>query len=673
MMFFLFLFEGHLFCQIAYYDALALSKWNKDSSMVVLDKGVDSVFLILRNYVPDTLKFDKNRIMEYFNKPGLGAVDPNPFIEISGSQHGRSEKRLPGTFSGITPELNRFNFTNIAEGLATFLLKRSKEELNVAFFNRFTEYIRSYPATGVLFPKTSSTLKTLYSYQYSQMLPILRGAFQKDFNSLLANSLNLRDSSKYDGYSENSRIKDRADKIIKIFDSSPGRALAGALIIADGLSIGINPADIISNLADDKICTDFPDDYLSNVIRFSDLFSKSLRSNSNDIWVNGSDLEDLVNNRTAFRIYLGLLYSSDKKSKNPIRFTIGTSKFSFQQLLETINDKLGTNADPIKTFRFLESFANLTRAMSQYDRSFGMIKIQTFKNEEINTQDQPYFTAVTDFIINSIRFITENIDINLKEPGLTQEVLKYISVAEDARLCVYDLRDKDYTALILNSYSLLSEVLSPDSAWNKEYIKYGIFMANVLCAQNADEVSAALEAAALPVGSSSIKRETNFSISLNSFIGPHVGGEYLPRLESQKWGFVTGITAPVGVAFSWGNLGHRRNHDQGKIGVNGKICGGKSISLFIPVVDVGSLATFRIANDSSKVASEIKLANIISPGLYLYYGFGKCPVSIGIGGQLGPQLRSVTASEINIDKNYYLKFGFDIVIDIPIFNFYVKN
>ena len=112
------------------------------------------------------------------------------------------------------------------------------------------------------------------------------------------------------------------------------------------------------------------------------------------------------------------------------------------------------------------------------------------------------------------------------------------------------------------------------------------------------------------------------------------------------------MTAPVGVAFSWGNKG------KGKERNNGKLPGGKSITLFIPVIDIGVLASFRLGNDSSEVAAEIKLANIVSPGLYFYYGFGKCPISIGLGGQLGPQLRDVTATEVNIDKNYYFRFGF---------------
>jgi len=80
-----------------------------------------------------------------------------------------------------------------------------------------------------------------------------------------------------------------------------------------------------------------------------------------------------------------------------------------------------------------------------------------------------------------------------------------------------------------------------------------------------------------------------------------------------------------------------------------------------------------LGNDSSKVSSEIKLKNIVAPGAYIYWGLPKCPISLGIGGQVGPQLREVTAAKTNIDENYYFRFGFSLVVDIPFYNIYSKN
>lgn len=250
---------------------------------------------------------------------------------------------------------------------------------------------------------------------------------------------------------------------------------------------------------------------------------------------------------------------------------------------------------------------------------------------------------------------------------INNDMAKFIDVMGDASGACIDLKSKNYVALVLRISSLLTELFGPDFTYKDEFIKYGIFMANMAGAKTSDEVNAAIEAIVLPAGSSSVKRETDFNISLNAFIGPFAGAEFLPELKTDQWAFAAGLTAPAGVAVSWGNLG------KGKAKPGGREMGGKSLSLFIPLIDIGSMASFRMGNDSSQVASEVRLANIIAPGLYVYYGFGKCPVSIGLGGQAGPQLREVTATDVNIDKNFYFRFGFNIVVDIPLFNLYTKN
>lgn len=225
---------------------------------------------------------------------------------------------------------------------------------------------------------------------------------------------------------------------------------------------------------------------------------------------------------------------------------------------------------------------------------------------------------------------------------------------------------------------LLQEAIAQLKAKGKvreAVLKYGSFMAAVANAQSSDDVKAALEATVLPAGSYSVKRETNFNVSVNGFVGPYGGYEYLPALKKTPWAPSAGFTAPVGIAFSWGNInnGQRRETPVLRRRSNGSKIGGQSISVFVSLIDIGAVASFRLGNDSSKVSSEIKLKNIVSPGLYLYWGLPKYPVSIGIGGQIGPQLRRVTASNVDIDENYYLRFGLNVVVDIPFYNIYSRN
>jgi hypothetical protein len=246
---------------------------------------------------------------------------------------------------------------------------------------------------------------------------------------------------------------------------------------------------------------------------------------------------------------------------------------------------------------------------------------------------------------------------------------------DNAVASCYDIKSKNYTSLVLHTSIILDTILPGHYTFRNDYIKYGNFMANIIEADNSDEVKAAIEAAVLPVGSSSIKRETFSNISLNAFIGPMAGSEYLPALNEDQWAIVIGVTAPVGVAFNWGNIGNgRRDNSMSKEEQLKKSHkGGKSFSLFFPLIDVGALATFRIGDDSSHVASEVKLENIMAPGVYGYWGFGKVPVSVGFGAQIGPQLRKINAEDANLEKNFYVRFGLNVVVDIPFFNFYTRN
>jgi hypothetical protein len=61
----------------------------------------------------------------------------------------------------------------------------------------------------------------------------------------------------------------------------------------------------------------------------------------------------------------------------------------------------------------------------------------------------------------------------------------------------------------------------------------------------------------------------------------------LLQVEAYQSAFVTGITAPIGVAFSWGKKrkvlgGYERDSR-----------GGHSLSLFVPIVDIGAAFSYR--------------------------------------------------------------------------------
>ncbi|NNV56155.1 hypothetical protein [Limnovirga soli] len=591
-------------------------------------------------------------LKDYFRGPGAQAIPPSFDL------------------TSLIKKASDLNVTNFADGLAKFLVERSKEELNIAFFRKLQEFLKKYPETKILFPSTVSIINNIAAYNYAAMLPALRASFQKDLIIISSSLLNLREAINYEGYSSDATIKARADSICDFLNNKlAGRSISGAIITTNEIIKGNNAAEVIAKLATDRICSQ--DDVFSNSIQFVDLISQSLRSNDEGrVWITKQQVADLVTNETTLKLYLGLLYASDQKNPHHISFTFTSgNSIDLKTILTDLSNTWNTNGA-----QFKETFNNLAISASEVsDNAKNIIAVKKDSEPSSILTYANYASSISNFLKLALQLLPRNNKIDPSLSNITADIQKFVSIIDAATDACYDIKSQNYGALILHTSLILAEIPNIPTDVKDGYVKYGTFMASIVEAKNSDEVKAAIEAAVLPVGSSSIKRETNMNISLNAFIGPFAGSEYLPTLKENQWAFSYGITAPVGLAFSWGNGGKfNKNHPTG-VRSNGKEVGGKSSTIFISLIDVGSLVSFRAGDDSSKVLSEVKLSNIISPGLYYYLGFGKCPISLGFGAQLGPQLREVTATDININKNLYVRFGMNLVVDIPFFNFYTKS
>lgn len=190
---------------------------------------------------------------------------------------------------------------------------------------------------------------------------------------------------------------------------------------------------------------------------------------------------------------------------------------------------------------------------------------------------------------------------------------------------------------------------------------YGSFMANMAEAQSPDQIKAAIRSVAVPPGNSSVKRNTYMNLDLNGYFGATyfretLNADAIPDEYSQKGG--VGLSVPVGITFSMGQLGRKKRH---------------SFSLFFPVIDLGAVTAFRLQEENlQSELPELSFKNLITPGAYLMYNVPKSPFTIGVGGQVGPQLRKVTVNGNELSTSAY-RFGVTASIDVPIFNFYSRQ
>ena len=191
-------------------------------------------------------------------------------------------------------------------------------------------------------------------------------------------------------------------------------------------------------------------------------------------------------------------------------------------------------------------------------------------------------------------------------------------------------------------------------------MKYGGMASSVALAKSSNEVQKAIEAFALPAGSSGVKRKSLFNVSLNGYVGVFAGHEIIKGANNEFMNNY-GVSAPVGIYAGWGGI--RCNSKSG----------GNALGFFISVIDIGALASFRFGDDSTSTVPTIQLEDIIAPGLFISWGIAGTPFSLSAGAQIGPLLRNVAPSINTFSDNYYWRYGLTFTVDIPILNLYNRS
>lgn len=189
---------------------------------------------------------------------------------------------------------------------------------------------------------------------------------------------------------------------------------------------------------------------------------------------------------------------------------------------------------------------------------------------------------------------------------------------------------------------------------------YGSFMANMVGAQTPNQVKAAIQAVAVPPGSSSVKRKSSFNVALNGYFGAGFHNEILTSSaipDDQQRSSTFGLSVPIGLTASIGGLGKSENW---------------SYSLFLPIIDVGAITAYRLNQGNTQSdLPELSFSNLIAPGAYVLVNFPKSPFTVGAGAQFGPQARKITINGLEQSSGAW-RYGIVATIDVPIFNLFSR-
>jgi hypothetical protein len=694
-------------------DALLLySVKDKPLDSAIVDKFID----YYKEGYKITLKKGTDNTIELDNPDKA-----NPFIKkFLETKGGGSEDKI--SIGGGSSQGSIFSPTGVADALGTFIANRFKQEINVAFLDRFKRDLEDsvkyrgldkFRGIKALLPETKKVLSANEPYQYTTYFQALREAFQEDFNHLPKNGVNFLTLQ-----IDKQPTFERKNLFI---GASLGLDIAADMIDKRPFSqtiTGLSQREYIKALGDTSKTTNV---YAS--IKALSLLSSHLENKSHSNWnsltaITGSNYPKI------FQVFLGLIVAKDSAKLQDITFIndktkadkdttlllklmknadksdkLFTSLFDLSKNINIVNDKISAiNKDLEKKLKTDTNFKTpasdwidlVNKGMSvvstaydivgniapnaSMDKKFfkitsdikGVLKIADYVAEK---KYGLAFTSVVELYINHTKMQqnaneqNENLKTFKSEIKELEGQLK--SSSETGKVQITLTEKKKSLDSLEKQISMSNDVQSTLSV----LLKYGNFAVSVINAKTNDDAVQALEAAALPVGSYRIKRKNFFNISVNAYGGVFFAHETFNYNAKP----VFGATAPVGLYFG---LGKDRDYKEN--------CCIRRFGLFVSLLDVGSVFAFRLNGDTSPLP-ELSWQNIIAPGLNLVYNFPKLPLTFMGGYQKGSELRKFATEEITNNTSmlkekvvktiidpYAGRFHFSVLIDIPIFNIYTK-
>lgn len=378
---------------------------------------------------------------------------------------------------------------------------------------------------------------------------------------------------------------------------------------------------------------------ITGVTAFDSIQTKrqALEVGKSERWLSRFQFEQLRKNELQWNVFLGLIY----------------------QRINALDSeaKLGIESIALLTTKFIEIANTIDLA------TVALKKKRAERKSALDFQDYyPIIRSAVD-LFNTVIVIQNN----GKKQSAPNSLMKVPLISNEALSLYENILLKNYSNAVLNAVELLKILTSnTNGAKKKQRIlnhitTYGTFMANLLKANTSEQVKNLLKASTLPPGSSLLKRETIYSASVNSYLGLGLAQERIseiPGIGSPK-SFTPSLSVPIGLTFSWSpNFLFKGNH---------------SLSLFVPILDIGAITAFRFdtAGEDYSVQRLPKFtwSNLLSPGAFLVYNIANSPFSIGLGGQYGPQLREINTnngeSVITNSVRWPMMFA---SFDVPLFS-----
>ena len=214
---------------------------------------------------------------------------------------------------------------------------------------------------------------------------------------------------------------------------------------------------------------------------------------------------------------------------------------------------------------------------------------------------------------------------------------------------------RDYVVVLSRASNLLTTYCSNNDQSCGRFsgaIRTVTVIADIATADSAEEVQSAIEQAAEPIGSWRRKHHRP-GVTINGYVGA-MGGYELDPTDTIENGSFIAPTISLGFEGHW------------PLGNNG----GGRMGIYIPVIDVGNLASIRLSDDDDdsllnvETSPDVELSQLFAPGIYVTFGMGATPISLGVGMNYIPALRD--PSDGSRGNQSVLRVGAFLAVDLSL-------
>lgn len=566
----------------------------------------------------------------------------------------------------------------LIDGTAQFLVDRTKQELNLAFIDKFRTAFEKNKEMKKLFPSVHSVVMNNDPFNYSIWTNQLKVAGRKDIQDLPHNfSIFIKSNDYYD-------LKGDEEELLETF-----------IILSHTLQLqqsGLNTAMVMQQIEKEygyDSSNTTGKDKVNKALSFFNALSVSLYRNNSQNYVKADSIINMNDCERA--VFLKLFGLKNKELLENIHVSKGAESTPGKKLysyFDSINlNDCGKSLDSEleNIFIYASGLSTLYQSLSS---SFKTLREDTIsKQQRINSYKQ-LNNGLKNFYEIGFKLVNiKDRDALYDEDGYYLKYKPFVTNSTDLHNYLLDQKYTEalvsFNNIFVSSLNLYLKKREEDcgkfeiSKTIEDVIYWGGFINEVATIDSAHQVKDLLEKYADPVGSYRIKRNSAFSVTLNSYPGFFLGVEKIMDDNNGDYALGSGLTVPIGFSFNWGgrnkstdfeDFDYLNKNDQAKK-YTGSSWGG-----YLTFVDIAAPFMYRWTEaDSTKgLPDDLKWENIFSPGAYFCVGLPGSGLTLMLGGQLAPSLRDITKDGLEFRKDTW-RGGFTLTYDIPVFTLYRKK